>query len=73
MMGNYKDIAPVLRVFDFDFTQDELDQNWEWMCDRKELLTECIKEQSAPSQDSDLSLPDWLCRECSAKEFCESE
>lgn len=50
LMGGYSPPFPELRCWKGTFSQEEIDENWEWFLERKEIYVKAIEENVAPTQ-----------------------
>ena len=87
LVGNWKSIfgkkeeknmpeneKPTLHAFRLEFTQDELDRNWAWLRERKELFLQVI--ETGTLLPKAIALPSgqaWECDWCKFKLECEGE
>ena len=67
IIGDWKDIAPQLRVFDFGFTPEEIQENWEWLQARKALYLESFEKRTLPPLEK---TPAWMCKSCVVVKYC---
>jgi hypothetical protein len=59
------DAHPTLDVTRFEFTQAEIDANWDMMRDRRDLLVKLIGDgQLIPRAQAQMSGMDWECSDC---------
>ena len=90
IMGNWKSIfgkkeekglpenqKPTLHAYRLEFTQEELEDNWNWLVSRAELFKDLLKRRgedtSEPLFPPPLSLPighEWECGFCEYKKEC---
>ncbi len=73
LMGDWKHEKPTLSAWRFEFTQEELDDNWEWAKSRRDLFEEILETKKL--LPANLALPvgqTWECKYCKPeyKEFC---
>lgn len=63
---------PTLHAYKLSFTQEELDKNWQWFKDRRELFVKMLETKEL-LRTKVLALPpggSWECGYCSYKEEC---
>ena len=76
LMGNWKikeGDRPTLHTYKLEFTQEELDRNWQWLRERKALFQTVL--DSGEILPKVLSLPSgqaYECQYCNYKEECKS-
>lgn len=57
-------------VYHLTFTQEEIDENWEWMLERKRIWDIAIRDDKAPT--SFAYNQDWECKDCQYKLICDA-
>ena len=63
---------PTLTAYRFDFTQEELDNHWAWMVQRRDLYLDIFETgKLLPVASALASGSEWECGFCSYKEECE--
>jgi len=67
IVGDWKDITPRLRVFDFRFTPEEVQENWDWLLARKQLYLSSLEKQTLPPLEK---TPAWMCKSCVVADYC---
>lgn len=70
LLGNYKPPFPALRAVTFRFSQQELDDQWNYIRYRREQYILAIGEQRAPEPLR--WCKDWECANCAYRERCET-
>ena len=70
MMGNWKPPFPQLRSFKLTFTEEELNSNWLYLLDRKEVLEDAIATGKPPQPFT--YCYDWECKHCRLKLQCDA-
>lgn len=70
MMGNYSPPFPQLYCDTFQFTQEEIDENWAKIEDRKAMLDKALKEEHIPTPYENCY--PWECKYCRYKLVCET-
>ncbi len=88
LMGDYKPPFPDIAVYDLETDQQEIDDNWQWMLDRKQTLDQHLELGVAPEPYTyrvadwklGLSEPqpvrdkeDFECQRCPYKLMCETK
>ena len=63
-------IQAELIAWDLEFTQEEVDRNWEWVQDRKKEWYFAEESGEAPKEFT--FNEDWECRDCNYKVICDS-
>jgi hypothetical protein len=72
--GEDWDAHPTLSVYRFEFTQEEVDANWEQMKERRDLYLELFETGKLyPKPIALMSGMDWECDWCPYKDQCEKE
>lgn len=70
LMGNYKPPFPQIRSFTLEFTEDELQFNWDYLMARKRVFDEAIQTNTPPTQF--MYCKDWECKNCRYKLQCDA-
>ena len=63
-------IQPELLCWTVDFEQWEIDENWKWLQDRKEIWDQAVTSGEAPKPFTYNEL--WECKGCSYKLVCDA-
>jgi hypothetical protein len=71
MMGHYAPPFPKIASYHFEFSDDELFANWEYILSRKQVYDEAIANNAPPDPFKYCKL-DWECKNCRYKLVCES-
>ena len=62
-------IYPELYAFDCEYTQEEIDENWNYILERKETYLEYEEKDERPPPFT--TNQDWECRNCTYKMICD--
>lgn len=62
-------IRPDLIAFDCEYTQEEIDENWEWILERKAVVEEFEKLGKPPTPF--MYNESWECKNCTFKMICD--
>ena len=62
-------ITPELQAWDLEFTQDEIDENWQWLLQRKQVWES--SDSIAPRQFT--YNMEWECKECQYRLICDAK
>jgi hypothetical protein len=70
MVGYWKPPAPVIKSFRFEFEDDELMDNWSWLCSRRVIFESAINsgQMIAPYSQCE----PWECNNCRYKLICQT-
>ena len=68
MMGNWKPPMPELRVYKLTFETEELEDNWAWITERKEVYSHALEINRPPTPFR--YCEDWECKFCRLKMQC---
>ncbi len=72
--GNYKPpMKPDLAVWDVLIDPDEVDANWEWMLERKQILETHVDNKTIPKPYTYRALGDMECDGCQFESLCKLE
>lgn len=72
--GNYKPpTQPDLAVWDVIVDQDEIDANWEYMLERKQILMTHVEAKTTPRPYTYRTLGDMECNGCQFESLCQLE
>lgn len=66
--GNYKPPFPTLRTFEYKFSAKEIEDNWNWLLKRRDILLKALEDEKPPARDCE----PWECKECEAIGYCEA-
>ncbi|RLI81738.1 MAG: hypothetical protein DRP01_10615 [Archaeoglobales archaeon] len=69
MMGDYRERVPKLVVNRMEFEPGEIEENWKWLVERKDLLKWCLENGVPPPRDT--RAEEWECNHCDCKRICE--
>lgn len=64
--GNYKPPFPNLDCWHIVATQEEVDENWLWICSKALILTHALLTNTPPEPDNE----PWECKMCEAINLC---
>lgn len=70
LMGDYKPPFPELRVWKGTATQEEIDDNWRWMLQRRNVYLDHIERDEPPKQF--IYNEKWECDYCPYKLLCDA-
>ena len=68
LMGNWKPPFPDIKAFTIDFTQEEIDTNWNKVLHRRDILVKAIQAKKPP--EAKLYCKDWECKSCRYRLRC---
>lgn len=69
LMGNYKPPMPLIRSYRLDFTDDEIQNNWNWLQGRKAVIESFMADGIRPEPDT--WNESWECNYCRYKLRCD--
>lgn len=58
-----------IQTYRLTFTQEEIDEHWEWMKGRRDILSKAIEKSEAPT--AYMYNQDWECKDCQYAIVCE--
>ena len=70
LMGNYKPPFPQLRCWNIQSTQQEVDENWNWIKQRAEVYGSFVAAGTPPTPFK--YNMDWECKYCNWKGLCDA-
>ena len=70
MMGSYSPPFPIIRSFTFQFDEDELLDNWQYLMDRKEVYVDALASGELITPYS--RCKDWECKYCRYSLICQT-
>lgn len=70
LMGDYKPPFPQLRVYEMQASQDEIDDNWDWILSRALTYKQFVELGQAPEPFRHNE--PWECENCNWKMLCEA-
>jgi len=68
LMGDYKPPFPQLACYTIEASTEELEKNWQWILERKTILSNAIEKSILPPPVFHF---DWECKECRYSIRCE--
>lgn len=70
MLGNYKPPFPEIKSYKLIFTDEELQSNWDYLLERKQIYEEALRINNPPVPFS--YCKEWECKNCRYKLQCEA-
>ena len=68
LMGNYAPPFPDLRAYEIEFTQEEIDENWNWIKGRQATYLDHVERKAVPEPFK--FNEDWECTNCEFLGLC---
>ncbi len=72
LVGDWKNPSPQLLCYDFEFTREEIDENWSWLISRRDILLDALDKGILPSIETRFA--EWECEKqvCECYDVCKS-
>ena len=68
LMGDYRPPFPIFKVWEYKFTQDEIDTWWTEVLRRKEIFNRAVRDGSLPEEH--IMVGKWECNYCECTSVC---